>query len=359
MANFTVESEGSAAKTNIKVVGVGGGGGNAMNTMVEKGIKDVEFIAINTDSDALSRMQADVRIQIGEKLTRGLGAGGKPEIGRESAEETADEIAKAFKGADMVFISAGMGGGTGTGAAPVVARIAKEMGILTVAFVTTPFSFEGNKKMKLADAGIEELRKNIDALIVVPNQKLQKLDPMPFKEAFQRSNQVLTDDVKAVAEIITIVGDVNIDFADVKSTLKDCGVAHMAFGHGQGKDRATESAQNLLTSPLLETSLKGAKRLIVYMIMSADTMMEDVEKVSAIIQGEADADAEILPGYRWDDELKDQMNVVVIATDFPEDEERASGITKVDGAVEEAPEAATTNNSIVNDLQELISMFPR
>jgi cell division protein FtsZ len=358
MANFTVESDSSSAKTNIKVVGVGGGGGNAMNTMVENGIKDVEFIAINTDSDALSRMKADVRIQIGEKLTRGLGAGGKPEIGRESAEETADEIAKAFKGAEMVFISAGMGGGTGTGAAPVVARIAKEMGVLTVAFVTTPFSFEGNKKMKLADAGIEELRKNIDALIVVPNQKLQKLDPMPFKEAFERSNQVLCEDVKAVAEIITIVGDVNIDFADVKSTLKDCGVAHMAFGHGSGKDRASESAQNLLTSPLLETSLKGAKRLIVYMIMSADTMMEDVEKVSGIIQGEADADAEILPGYRWDDSLNDQMNVVVIATDFPEDEERASGITKVDG-VPDAPEEAASNNSIVDDLQELISMFPR
>jgi cell division protein FtsZ len=181
---------------------------------------------------------------------------------------------------------------------------------------------------------------------------------MPFKEAFERSNQVLTDDVKAVAEIITIVGHVNIDFADVKSTLKDCGVAHMAFGHGQGKDRATESAQNLLTSPLLETSLKGAKRLIVYMIMSSDTMMEDVEKVSAIIQDEADADAEILPGYRWDDDLKDQMNVVVIATDFPEDEERASGITKVDGASETA-ETAASNTSIVNDLQELISMFPR
>jgi cell division protein FtsZ len=182
---------------------------------------------------------------------------------------------------------------------------------------------------------------------------------MPFKEAFERSNQVLTDDVKAVAEIITIVGDVNIDFADVKSTLKDCGVAHMAFGHGQGKDRASEAAQNLLTSPLLETSLKGAKRLIVYMIMSSDTMMEDVEKVSAIIQGEADADAEILPGYRWDDNLNDQMNVVVIATDFPEDEERASGITKVDGVTEETPEAVAEQSSIVNDLQELISMFPR
>ncbi|MDR0947200.1 MAG: cell division protein FtsZ [Ruminococcus sp.] len=357
MANFTLaDSEGTSAKTNIKVIGVGGAGGNAMNAMIEQGIKDVEFIAVNTDYDALQRMNADVRVQIGEKLTKGLGAGGKPETGRDAAEESIDELSKALKGANMVFIAAGMGGGTGTGAAPVVARLAKEMGILTVAFVTTPFRFEGSRKMRLAEAGIAELRGNIDSLIIVPNQKLLELETLTMREGFERSNQVLRDDVKSVAEIITVVNYSNIDFADIRSTMQDSGIAHMAIGRGNGKDRAMEAAQSVLSSPLLETSLKGAKRIIINILMSPDTLLDDVDKISSIIEEQADPDVMIIPGYGWDENMKEEIEVVVIATDFPRDEETKSGVTKVE-TDEKTP--VITEASVADGLNDLLQMFSK
>ena len=272
---------------NIKVIGVGGGGGNALNCMASSDVHDIEYIAVNTDAKALNNSKATTKIQIGAKLTKGRGAGNKPEVGEKSAEENRDEIEAALKGADMVFIkdtdmvfvTAGMGGGTGTGAAPVVARLAQEAGILTVAVVTKPFAFEREQKMLQAEKGISELRKYVDSLIVIPNEKLlEGLDkPLTMRESFALADDVLKTGVKSISDLIVEEGYINLDFADVSTIMKGAGYAHMAIGHGSGKDKAKEAANAVIASPLLETSIAGAKRLLINIAMSEDILSSDVD----------------------------------------------------------------------------------
>ncbi|MBQ7980599.1 MAG: cell division protein FtsZ, partial [Oscillospiraceae bacterium] len=276
---FAIDNEEIYSDINIKVVGVGGGGGNALNCMATEGIFDVEFVAVNTDAAALRSSKASTKVQIGEKLTRGRGAGNKPEIGERSAQENRDEIAAALKGATMVFIAAGMGGGTGTGAAPVVAEVAKEMDILTVAVVTKPFNFEQKAKMVQAERGIGELMKHVDSLVVIPNERLISTNekPLTMKESFSLADNILKTGVKSIAELITVDGFINLDFADVETTMKNAGYAHMAIGHGSGKDKAAEAANAVITSPLLETSISGATRLLVNIVMSEDALSTDID----------------------------------------------------------------------------------
>ena len=252
--------------TQIKVIGVGGGGGNAVNRMVDSGVLGAEFIAVNTDKQILNHSRATHKIQIGEKLTKGQGAGGRPEIGEKSAEESRDVISDALKGTDMIFITAGMGGGTGTGAAPIIARIAKDMGILTVGVVTRPFKFEGRKKQLQAQRGIENLAENVDSLIVIPNEQLKAMNngqKMSFAEAFEMADEVLLHGVKSISELIKVPGFVNLDFADVTAIMRDAGYAHMGFAKASGKDKAAEAARGSISSPLLETSIAGAKGVII------------------------------------------------------------------------------------------------
>ncbi len=304
----------------IKVIGVGGGGGNALNRMIDNGIKGVDFIAVNTDAMALSSSKAVTKVQIGQKLTGGRGAGAKPEIGEKSAQENKDEIAAAINGSNMVFIAAGMGGGTGTGAAPVVAQIAHDMGILTVGVVTKPFGFEGKKKMEKAEAGIEELRQHVDALVVIPNSKLLTVSDrkLTMMESFAMSDDILNTGVKAIAEIVTVESYMNVDFADVESTLKDAGLAHMAVGTGSGKDKVNEAFSSVVSSPLLETSLTGAKRLLLNVTFSPDVYLEDVNDLAERIEQAAASDVDIIFGSSPDDSLDDSINVTVIAAGFEE-----------------------------------------
>lgn len=302
----------------IKVIGVGGGGGNALNCIAEQGIEgNVEYIAVNTDIQALKKSKADKQIQIGAKKTNGLGAGAKPEVGEASAQESKDEIAEAIKEADMVFITAGMGGGTGTGAAPVVAQIAQELDKLTIAVVTKPFKFEGAKKMERAEKGIENLVGNVDALIVIPNQNLITNEmKLTMKQSYAIADQVLKTDVIAIAEIITRHDDINVDFADVTTILKNAGRAHIAMGHGEGKDKVNDIVKQVISSDLLETSIKGARRLIVNVTMSEDLLISDMDELTGAISDAADEDAEIIFGNGTLEGATDAMDVTVIAADF-------------------------------------------
>ena len=322
MGDFMLDNDTSfIPDINIKVVGVGGGGGNALNCMVTSGIKDVDYIAVNTDAKALSSSKASTKVQIGVKLTRGRGAGNKPNIGSDSAQENRDEIAAALKGANMVFIAAGMGGGTGTGAAPVVAEIAQEMDILTVAVVTKPFNFEQKAKMLQAEKGIEELKKHVDSLVVIPNEKLLvgSEKPLTMKESFALADNILKTGVKSIAELITVEGMINLDFADVETTMKNAGYAHMAIGHGSGKDKAQEAANAVISSPLLETSIKGATRLLVNIVMSEDVLSSDVDTATKLISEAAHPSVDMIFGTSFDENLSDEINITVIATGF-EDE---------------------------------------
>lgn len=304
----------------IKVIGVGGGGGNALNGITQEGIQgNVEYIAINTDAQALGKSKADVKIQIGAKLTHGLGAGAKPEIGEQSAIENRDEIAQAINDSDMVFITAGMGGGTGTGAAPVVAEVAQDLGKLTIAVVTKPFKFEGAKKMARAEAGIAELVKHVDALIVIPNQNLITSDMrLTMKQSYQIADEVLKTDVIAIAEIITRHDEINVDFADVTTILKGAGRAHIAIGHGEGKDKVQDIVNQVISSKILETSIEGARRLIVNVTMSEDLLISDMDELTAAIADAADDGAEIIFGNGTNPDAKDCMDVTVIAADYAE-----------------------------------------
>lgn len=304
----------------IKVIGVGGGGGNALNRMIEEGIKGVDYIAVNTDAMALNSSKAVNKVQIGQKLTGGRGAGAKPEIGEKSAQENKDEIAAAINGSNMVFIAAGMGGGTGTGAAPVVAQIAHDLGILTVGVVTKPFGFEGKKKMEKAEMGIEELRQHVDALVVIPNAKLLTVSDrkLTMMESFAMSDDILKTGVKAIAEIVTVESYMNVDFADVETTLKDAGLAHMAVGVGTGKDKVNEAFSSVVSSPLLETSLSGAKRLLLNVTFSPDVYLEDVNDLAERIEEAAAPDVDIIFGSSPDESLDDAISVTVIAAGFEE-----------------------------------------
>lgn len=303
---------------NIKVIGVGGGGGNAVNRMVENGVQGVEFVSINTDMQALNYSQATTKIQIGEKLTKGQGAGANPEIGRKAAEESKDQIAAALANTNMVFITAGMGGGTGTGAAPVVAQIARELGILTVGVVTRPFAFEGKKRLEQALSGIEELNKNVDSLVIIPNERLKYVSEqkITFKNAFEIADDVLRQAVKNISELITVPGFINLDFADVTSVMKDAGFAHIGTGSAAGKDKAAEAAREAISSPLLETSIDMAHGVIVSVIGSDDIGLDEVETAATMVQQAAHPDAHIIFGAFIDENMDDEIRVVVIATGF-------------------------------------------
>ncbi len=316
-----VDNDTNAFEEVIKVVGVGGGGGNAVNRMIEKGIQGVQYVAVNTDSKALNLSSADTKVQIGVKLTGGKGAGAKREIGAASAEENRDEIKAALQGSDMVFITAGMGGGTGTGAAPVVAEIAKEMGILTVAVVTKPFDFEMKKKMQTALAGIDELKQHVDSLIVIPNQRLLELqdEQLTWPQAMDMANEILNVGVKSIAELITVAGEINVDFADVRTIMEDAGYAHMATGHGEGKDKAASVAQQIIASPLLETSISSATKLLINVISSSDVPLMEINNAIDMITEAADPDVEVIFGKSTDNGMRDEMTITVIAAAFKND----------------------------------------
>ena len=329
---------------NIKVIGVGGGGGNALNCMVASGVQDIEYIAINTDAKALNNSKATTRIQIGAKLTKGRGAGNKPAIGQQSAEENKEEIEAALKGADMVFITAGMGGGTGTGAAPVVAKIAQEAGILTVAVVTKPFAFEREQKMAQAEKGIMELKKYVDSLIVIPNEKLlEGMDkPLTMRESFALADDILKTGVKSISDLIVEEGSINLDFADVSTIMKGAGYAHLAIGHGSGKDKAKEAANAVIASPLLETSIAGAKRLLINITMSEDILSSDVDNATKMITDKAADNVEFIFGTAFKEDMQDEMTITVIAAGFDEetdDSEEAEEPAAEEAAAPEEPEA--------------------
>jgi len=332
----------------IKVVGVGGGGTNAVNRMIEEGIRGVEFVAINTDAQALAISDADIKVHIGTDLTRGLGAGANPEVGRKAADESRDDIAEALAGADMVFITCGEGGGTGTGAAPVVARLAQEAGILTVAVVTKPFAFEREQKMMQAERGITELRKYVDSLIVIPNEKLlEGLDkPLTMRESFALADDVLKTGVKSISDLIVEEGYINLDFADVSTIMKGAGYAHMAIGHGSGKDKAKEAANAVIASPLLETSIAGARRLLINIAMSEDILSSDVDVATKMITDKAAEDVEFIFGTAFKEDMQDEMVITVIAAGF--DMEDPDAIPEEPEEAQEEP--IPVDNPLVKDV---------
>ncbi len=306
---------------NIKVVGVGGGGGNAVNRMISS-IRGVEFICINTDKQALLHSSATNKIPIGEKITKGHGAGANPEVGARAAEENLEEIKNAISGADMVFITAGMGGGTGTGAAPIVARAAKEMGILTVGVVSKPFAFEGRRRMAQAEGGIENLSQYVDSLVVIPNERLAQVSDarITLINAFEIADDMLRHGVQSIYELINVPGLINLDFADVSSVMMDAGLAHMGVGEGTGKDRAEIAAKAAISSPLLETSISGATGILVSISGSPDMGLDEVIQASTMVSAEAHPDANIIWGANIDPNLEDKMKVTIIATGFAKKE---------------------------------------
>jgi len=303
---------------NIKVIGVGGGGNNVVNRMVRSGAKGVDFVAINTDKQALNTSSATYKIQIGEKLTHGQGAGSNPEIGRKSAEESRNQISKALEDTDMVFITAGMGGGTGTGGAPIVAEIAHEMGILTVGVVTKPFGFEGRRRMTQAEQGIEELRDKVDSLVIIPNERLKHAtdQKITFANAFEIADDVLRQAVQSISDLIRDTGFINLDFADVSAIMKDAGLAHMGVGRAAGKNKAEEAARMAISSPLLETSINGAKGVLINVTGSMDIGLEEVEQAASMVQQAVHPDALTIFGAAFDETLDDEIRVTVIATGF-------------------------------------------
>lgn len=317
--NFEVMNHQEINPTVIKVVGAGGGGSNAVNRMMECGLQNVDFIVANTDVQALNYSNAQTKLAIGSKLTGGLGAGGKPQVGEQAAVEDTDMIANALRGADMVFVTAGMGGGTGTGAVPVIAQIAREQGALTVGVVTKPFDFEGSVKQRLAEEGIEKLRKSVDTLIVIPNQHLLKLvdRKTPIKQAFIMADDVLRQAVQGISDLITVPGIINIDFADVKTTMEGQGDAIMGIGTGEGDNRAVDAATNAINNPLLEDShIEGANHILINITGSEDMTLMEIEEIVKIVTANADPDALIIYGTATDNTLGDRISVTVIATGF-------------------------------------------
>ncbi|WAW15602.1 cell division protein FtsZ [Peptostreptococcus equinus] len=313
MLNFVEEQAGSA---KIKVIGVGGGGNNAINVMISSGVKGVEYLALNTDKQALESSKAEHILQIGEKLTKGLGAGANPDKGKKAAEESADEIAKAIEGADMVFITAGMGGGTGTGAAPVVAQIAKDAGALTVAVVTKPFSFEGRVRMNKADEGITELRKNVDTLITIPNDKILQIieKRTSITDALSKADDILKQGIQSISGLISEAALINLDFADVEAVMKDQGLAHMGMGTASGEDRAIAAAKQAIESPLLETTIDGAKGVLINVTGGTDLGLLEVSEATEIIRQKCDPDAMIIFGAATREDFGDEIVITVVAT---------------------------------------------
>ncbi|EQJ09030.1 cell division protein FtsZ [Clostridioides difficile] len=315
MLNFDVELEECA---QIKVIGVGGGGNNAVNRMVEAQLKGVEFISVNTDKQALYTSKAEYKVQIGEKLTRGLGAGANPEVGKRAAEERKDEIVKLLQGADMVFVTAGMGGGTGTGAAPVVAGLAKEMGILTVGVVTKPFAFEGKIRMKNAEGGIAELKSKVDTLITIPNDRLLQIvqKNTSMLDAFAVADDVLKQGIQSISDLIAVEGLINLDFADVTTIMKDKGLAHMGIGSASGETRAIDAARQAIQSPLLETSIQGAKGVLLNVTGGPNLGLFEVNEASTLVMESCDPEANVIFGASIKEDLGDEIMITVIATGF-------------------------------------------
>jgi cell division protein FtsZ len=324
MLGFDIEVEQVA---QIKVIGVGGGGSNAVNRMIDSGVQGVEFIAVNTDAQALNRSKAPIRVQIGEKLTRGLGAGAKPEVGKKAAEESREQIENVLKGADMVFVTAGMGGGTGTGAAPEIAAIARELGSLTVGVVTRPFSFEGKKRSTQAEQGVEALKENVDTLIVIPNDRLLEIvdKNTPMLEAFREADNVLRQGVQGISDLIAVPGLINLDFADVKTIMTERGSALMGIGKATGDSRAAEAAKMAICSPLLETSIDGARGVLMNITGGTNLSLYEVNEAADIVQSNSDADVNMIFGAVINEELKDEIYVTVIATGFDQAQQAARG----------------------------------
>ena len=310
----------------IKVIGVGGAGNNAVNRMIESGIKGVDFIAVNTDRQALQTSKASTKIQIGEKITRGLGAGANPDIGAQSAEENKSEVAEILRGADMVFVTAGMGGGTGTGAAPIVASIAKEMGILTIGVVTKPFTFEGKKRLSQAERGIESLKGKVDTLVVIPNDKLLQIIDRKTSiiEAFKMADDVLRQGVQGISDLIAVPGLVNLDFADVKTIMLNTGMAHMGVGSASGENRAEDAAKAAIESPLLETSIEGARGVIINITGGENLGLHEVNTAAELVQRSVDPEANIIFGTVTDPSMEDEIKITVIATGFEKNENISS-----------------------------------
>jgi cell division protein FtsZ len=304
----------------IKVIGVGGGGTNAVNRMIEAGLSGVDFCAMNTDAQVLEISAAERKVQLGENLTRGLGAGGNPQIGRSAAEESKNEIMKVLEGADMVFITAGMGGGTGTGAAPVIAQLAREMGALTVAVVTKPFNFEGPRRMQIAEEGVANLREHVDTLIVIPNERLLNVveKRTTLVEAFRAADDILRQGVQGISDIITVPGLINVDFADVKSTMSNAGHALMGIGHGKGEHRAREAAETATNSPLLETSIDGAQRVLINITSGPDMTLHELNEAAEVIRSLCDLEtAHVIYGHVLDPKMEDELKITVLAAGLP------------------------------------------
>ncbi len=350
---------------NIKVVGVGGGGVNAVNRMIATGVVGVEFIAINTDEQSLERSAAPVKLGIGEKITNSFGAGGNTEIGKRAAEEAVNEIKKLLSGADMVFLTAGMGGGTGSGALPVVAKVARDLDILTVGVVTTPFRFEGKRRMSQANDGITEVRQYVDSIIVIPNERLKLVTDtrITLASAFSEADDVLRRGVQSISDLINIPGFINIDFADVTSIISNSGIAYMGVGSAKGKDKAQNAANMAISSPLLETSIQGAKGIILSIAASADVGLEDVDQAATMIANECNSDASVIWGVSFDPTLEDEMRITIIAAGF-EEETATSEQEKHTEAVKEEPvktpesEPRKSSRTVTaDDIDDIFSQF--
>ncbi len=325
---FEIDNENDVVQ--IKVVGVGGGGGNAIDRMIESGIKGVDFIAINTDQQALNRSMATEKVTIGDNSTKGKGAGAKPEMGSKAASESREKIAEQLKGADMVFITAGMGGGTGTGAAPIVAEVARDLGVLTVGIVTKPFKFEGRRRMEQAEKGIEALCQHVDSLVIIPNERLHLIskEKLTLLNAFKAADDILRQGVQSISDLIKNPGIVNLDFADINSVMKDAGYAHMGVGRASGEDKARQAAERAISSPLLETSISGAMGVIINITSSPDIGLEEITIASEMIADMVHPDANIIWGTAFDESMEDEMNVTVIATGFSPEARALSAAAK-------------------------------
>ncbi|MBE6990616.1 MAG: cell division protein FtsZ [Ruminococcaceae bacterium] len=347
----------------IKVVGVGGAGNNVVNRMVRSGTKGVEFIAINTDKQALNASSATYKIQIGEKLTAGKGAGSNPDVGRKAAEESRNQISKAMENTDMVFITAGMGGGTGTGGAPVVAEIAREMGVLTVGVVTKPFKFEGGRRMTQAEQGIEDLRGKVDSLVIIPNERLKYAtdEKITFANAFEIADDVLRQAVQSISDLIRDTGFINLDFADVTAVMKDAGLAHMGVGRAAGKNKAEEAANMAISSPLLETSINGAKGVLINVTGSMDIGLEEVEEAASLVQKAVHPDALTIFGATFDEKLDDEIRVIVIATGFEDgskaEEKEQTGPTTLEPLDENSVETPDKKDEGDDPFGDIINIF--
>ena len=345
----------------IKVIGVGGGGGNAVNRMITSGVLGAEFIAVNTDKQVLVHSKATHKIQIGEKSTHGQGAGGKPEIGAKSAEESRDSISDALKGTDMVFITAGMGGGTGTGAAPVIAQVAKDMGCLTIGVVTKPFKFEGANRMKQAESGIANLSDKVDSLIIIPNDRLKFVtdQKITFANAFGIADDVLKQAVSSISELVAYSEHViiNLDFADVSAIMKDAGHAHMGVGTASGRDKAEQAAMAAVSSPLLETSINGATGVLINITGSNELGLDDVETAANIVMEAANPDANIIFGAAFDDTFEDEMRVTVIATGFDDKKQAAQPVNKIGAFSAAGEKAKPLPTEDIDDIDEIFKIF--